>query len=335
MGYRCTFPTTINVFGPDKSLMVLTKSSHFLGSLPYTTSLASTRSGFLPRPSLAKGSSQPQTNFSTRAVGAFLDTFSAKSSRTSSSPSVATIATPSFEATIDGNPRPAPSSTPVLPCHPPVPQFAPVLLFEISPTGSSGSLCRESHSANTKDPSHSATPVFPRPDPPQLSSTRFFSFFVPLNDVGVAEVRVTDLCEMSSPAAARLTSAGKSYTTVLRSLTSFASFASIPPMRWNAPRNFKSSCELNSPNCLLAFLAIRAISVGFCSAVTPSAANPQVRFVKSRALHSRRRSRTEVTHAFRNAASEWPSMPCAHTNIVSCWGEYWLVLPRVLTWVSD
>ena len=101
-------------------------------------------------------------------------------------PSVAIISTPSFEATMDGNPRPAPSSTPVFPVHPRSPPHA-------SPTAAltsfdrPGSVWRESHSASTNAPSHSATPVFPRPYPPQLSSTRDRSFEVPSKRCGVAD----------------------------------------------------------------------------------------------------------------------------------------------------
>ena len=112
-------------------------------------------------------------------------------------PSVAIISTPSFEATMDGNPRPAPSSTPVFPVHPRSPPHA-------SPTAAltsfdrPGSVWRESHSASTNAPSHSATPVFPRPYPPQLSSTRDCSFEVPLKLRGVVDASATEQKALSA-----------------------------------------------------------------------------------------------------------------------------------------
>jgi hypothetical protein len=88
-GYRCTFPTSTSVWRPHKSFMVLTSEFHFVGSLPYTTSDASTTSGFLTKPNCLSGSSLPHTRRHTRAPGAFERTFSERSSKTSSSPAEA------------------------------------------------------------------------------------------------------------------------------------------------------------------------------------------------------------------------------------------------------
>ena len=77
----------MSVFGPAKSRIVRTRFVHLAGSLPYTTSLAKTRSGCVFNPRVFSGFSLPQTSFSTRAsFAAFASTFSRSSVKTSSSP---------------------------------------------------------------------------------------------------------------------------------------------------------------------------------------------------------------------------------------------------------
>merc|ERR1719263_715817 len=108
---------------------------------------------------------------------------------------------PSFEATIEGNPSPAPSSTPTLPLpknlsrasvlgvmNPSSPSFAHFVSLLLNSYKETVEIL-DIHSARTLEPSQRATPVFWRPKPPHESST--LSVCLDASFDGVAERSLT------------------------------------------------------------------------------------------------------------------------------------------------